>query len=157
MAIDIVTTLMNALVIEEGLEITDTFFRDLAITYQALAELQIKKYSDDAGFSNLSHNRDMEEFLVRDLFRNAIVQAGDLLTSPYRMTERFLRFVNTHPEFKPFLEKGLSQAILAAEQNARQSVFEMPQTVSWERVSSKLPRIFFDLIEVIEEEKRRFS
>jgi glucosyl-3-phosphoglycerate synthase len=156
MAIDIVTTLMNALVIEEGLEITDTFFRDLAITYQALAELQIKKYSDDAGFSNLSHNRDLEEFLVRDLFRNAIVQAGDLLTSPYRMTERFLRFVNTHPEFKPFLEKGLAQAILAAEENARQAVFEMPQTVSWERVSSKLPRIFFDLIEVIEEEKRRF-
>jgi glucosyl-3-phosphoglycerate synthase len=33
----------------------------------------------------------------------------------------------------------------------------MPQTVSWERVSSKLPRIFFDLIEVIEEEKRRFA
>jgi glucosyl-3-phosphoglycerate synthase len=92
MAIDIVTTLMNALIIEEGLEITDTFFRDLAITYQALAELQIKKYSDDAGFSNLSHNRDLEEFLVKDLFRNAIVQAGDLLTSPYRMTERFLRF-----------------------------------------------------------------
>jgi glucosyl-3-phosphoglycerate synthase len=156
MAIDIVTTLMHALIIEEGLEISDTFFRDLAITYQALADLQIKKYSDDAGFSNLSHNRDLEEFLARDLFRNAIVQAGDLLTSPYRMTERFLRFVNTHPEFKPFLEKGLAEAILAAEQNARQSVFEMPQTVSWERVSSKLPRIFFDLIEVIEEEKRRF-
>jgi glucosyl-3-phosphoglycerate synthase len=157
MAIDIVTTLMNALIIEEGLEITDTFFRDLAITYQALAELQIKKYSDDAGFSNLSHNRDLEEFLVKDLFRNAIVQAGDLLTSPYRMTERFLRFVNAHSEFEPFLEKGLAQAILAAEKNARQSVFEMPQTVSWERVSSKLPRIFFDLIEVIEEEKRRFA
>jgi glucosyl-3-phosphoglycerate synthase len=157
MAIDIVTTLMNALIIEEGLEITDTFFRDLAITYQALAELQIKKYSDDAGFSNLSHNRDLEEFLVRDLFRNAIVQAGDLLTSPYRMTERFLRFVNSHAQFKPFLENGLAHAILTAEQDARQSVFEMPQTVSWERVSSKLPRIFYDLIEVIEEEKRRFS
>jgi len=156
MAIDIVTTLMNALIIEEGLEITDTFFRDLAITYQALAELQIKKYSDDAGFSNLSHNRDLEEFLVRDLFRNAIVQAGDLLTSPYRMTERFLRFVHNHPQFKPFLERGLAEAILTAEQDARRSVFEMPQTVSWERVSSKLPRIFFDLIEVIEEEKRRF-
>ncbi len=94
---------------------------------------------------------------MRDLFRNAIVQAGDLLTSPYRMTERFLRFVHTHAEFKPFLEKGLAQAIMAAEQNARQSVFEMPQTVSWERISSKLPRIFFDLIEVIEDEKRRFS
>ena len=43
MAVDIVTTLMNALIIEEGLEISDTFFRDLAITYQGVAEELIKK------------------------------------------------------------------------------------------------------------------
>jgi len=36
-------------------------------------------------------------------------------------------------------------------------VFETPQTVSWERVSNKLPRIFFDIVEVMESEKRRFS
>ena len=57
----IVTTLMNALVIEEGLEISDTFFRDLAITYQGVAEDQIKKYSDDASFSNLKYDREAEE------------------------------------------------------------------------------------------------
>ena len=45
MAIDIVTTLMNAIVREEGLEITDTFFRDIATTYQAVAEMSIKNYS----------------------------------------------------------------------------------------------------------------
>ena len=55
MAVDIVTTLMNALVIEEGLEIGDTFFRDLTITYQAIAEEQIKKYSDDSSFNDLSY------------------------------------------------------------------------------------------------------
>ena len=157
MAIDIVTTLMNALIIEEGLEISDTFFRDLAVTYQAVAEEQIRKYSDDAGFSNLKYDRDSEEYLVRLVFRNSILQAGEVLTAPYRMTERFLRFVNSHMEFKSYLENGLAEAILEVERKTQQSVFEMPQTVSWERVSNKLPRIFYDLIEVVESEKRRFT
>ena len=157
MAIDIVTTLMNALIIEEGLEISDTFFRDLAITYQAVAEEQIKKYSDDASFSNLNYNRDTEEYLVKDVFRNSILKAGEALTSPYRMTERLLRLVNSHTEFKPFLDNGLAEAILEVERKTQQRVYEMPQTVSWERVSNKLPRIFYDLIEVVEMEKRRFS
>jgi len=157
MAVDIVTTLMNALVIEEGLEISDTFFRDLAITYQAIAEELIKKYSDDASFSDLQYDRDWEEVMVKNVFRNSILYAGDLLTSPYRMTEKFLRFVNSHAEFKPFLEKGLSEVILDVEKKSQQSVFETPQTVSWERVSNKMPRIFYDLIEVVESEKRRFS
>ena len=157
MAVDIVTTLMNALVIEEGLEISDTFFRDLAITYQAVAEEQIKKYSDDADFSNLKYDRDGEEYQVKNVFRNSILYAGELLTSPYRMTEKFLRFVNSHSEFKTFLKNGLAEAILSVESKAQQHVFETPTTVSWERVSSKLPRIFYDLIEVVESEKRRFS
>ena len=157
MAIDIVATLMNALSIEEGLEISDTFFRDLAVTYQAVAEEQIKKYSDDASFSNLEYDRDTEELLAKTVFRDAVVQAGEVFSSPYRMTERFLRFVTTNEEFKPFLDQGLTQAILAVERRTERGVFEMPQTVSWERVSNKLPSIFYDLIDVLEEEKRRFS
>jgi glucosyl-3-phosphoglycerate synthase len=157
MAIDIVTTLMNALIIEEGLEISDTFFRDLAITYQAVAEEQIKKYSDDASFNNLRHDRDGEEYLVKEVFHYSILQAGEVLTAPYKMTEKFLRFVTTHPEFKPFLNKGLAEAILEVERNTKKSIFAMPQTVSWERVENKIPRIYYDLIDVVEEEKRRFS
>ncbi|MBW1997779.1 MAG: hypothetical protein JRJ29_07425 [Deltaproteobacteria bacterium] len=157
MAVDIVTTLMNALVIEEGVDIAETFFRDLAITYQAIAEEFIKKYSDDASFNNLRYNRDHEEHLVRDIFRDSILIAGDMLTSPYKLTERFLRFVNTYPEFKPFLADGLADAIISVEGKTQQSVFQTPQTVSWERVSNKLPGIFYDLIEVVESEKRRFA
>ncbi len=157
MAVDIVTTLMNALVIEEGLEISDTFFRDLAIMYLSVAEDQIKKYSDDASFSNLNYDRDGEENLVRNVFRDSILYAGELLTSPYRMTEKFLRLVNSYPEFKPFLQQGLAEAILAVEGRSEKSVFETPKTVSWERVASKLPQIFYDLIEAVENEKRRFS
>jgi glucosyl-3-phosphoglycerate synthase len=157
MAVDIVTTLMNALVIEEGLEISDTFIRDLSITYQAVAEELIKKYSDDSGFSYLFYDRESEEGLVKNVFRNSILQAGELLTSPTRLTERFLRLVNTHEEFKPFLEKGLAETILSVESKTRRALFEIPTTVSWERVSNKLPNIFFDLIEAVEKEKQRFK
>ncbi len=157
MAVDIVTTLMNALVIEEGLEISDTFFRDLAITYRAVADELIKKYSDDSSFSNLHYDRDGEEALVREVLQNSIAFAGELLTSPYRMTEKFLRLVNTYPEFKPFLEQGLADAILKVESRLERHIFETPQTVSWERVSHKLPKIYLNLIEAVEDEKRRFS
>ncbi len=157
MATDIVTTLMHALIVEEGLEISDTFFRDLAILYQAVAEDQIKKYSDDASFSNLHYDRDAEEDMVKKVFRNSILQAGDYLASPYRLTEKFLRLVHTFPEFKPFLDNGLAEAIVKVEKKATQTVFEIPQTVSWERVSNKLPRIFYDLIDVVEQEKKRFA
>jgi len=157
MATDIVTTLMHALIVEEGLEISDTFFRDLAILYQAVAEEQIKKYSDDASFSNLRYDRDAEEEMVKKVFKNSILQAGNYLASPYKLTEKFLRLVHSFPEFKPFLEKGLAEAIVQVEKKSAMTVFEMPQTVSWERVSNKLPKIFYDLVEVVEQEKRRFG
>lgn len=157
MAVDIVTTLMNALVIEEGLEISDTFFRDLAITYRAVAEEMVKKYSDDASFSHLSYDRDSEEEMIKSVFQDSILYAGDLLTAPHRMIEKLLRFVSSHDDFKPYLERGLAETILSVEKSVRQSVFEMPQTVSWERVSNKLPRIYYDLIEALEAEKMRFA
>ncbi|MBW2023001.1 MAG: hypothetical protein JRI39_05295, partial [Deltaproteobacteria bacterium] len=58
--------------------------------------------------------------------------------------------------FKPFLQNGLAETILAVEKKTQQRIFETPQTVSWERVNNKLPRIFYDIIEVVEQEKRRF-
>ena len=156
MAVDIVTTLMNALVIEEGLEISDTFIRDLSITYQAVAEELIKKYSDDSGFSHLAYDREAEERYVKNVFRNSILQAGEILTSPIQLTERFLRLVSTHPEFKPYLDQGLAETILSVESKTRRALFEIPTTVSWERVSNKLPDIFFELIDAVEQEKQRF-
>ena len=157
MAIDIVTTLMHALVIEEGLEIPETFFRDLAVTYQAVAEEQIKKYSDDAAFNNLRYDRGGEEKLVKETFHNAIVIAGDLLTAPHKLTDRLMRLVHSHEEFRPYLENGLVDTILKVEEKTRENSFEMPQTVSWERVSNRLPKIFYDLIEAVEQGKKRFS
>ena len=73
------------------------------------------------------------------------------------MTEQFLRFINSHPEFKPFLENGLAEAVLSVEARSQQGIFEFPQTVSWERVYSKLPRIYYDLIDAVEQEKRLSS
>jgi len=156
MAVDIVTTLMNALIQEEGLEMSDTFFRDLSITYLAVAEEQIKKYSDEAGFNNLLYDRDEEEYLAKRVFRGSILQAGEILTMQTRITERFLRMIHTYPEFKPFLDAGLAETVLTVENRMQQSVFEIPQTVSWERVSNKLPNIFRVLKEAVKEENKRF-
>jgi glucosyl-3-phosphoglycerate synthase len=72
MAVDAVTILMNALVIEEGLEFSDTFFRNLAITYRAVAEELIKKYSDDASFNHLQYERNGQEELVKSVFQPSI-------------------------------------------------------------------------------------
>ena len=95
--------------------------------------------------------------MVKDVFKKSVLGAGEVLTSPYRLTERFLRLIHSHDEFQPFIDKGLVDTILAVEKKKEEMVFEMPQTVSWERVSNKLPRIFYDLVEVVENEKKRFS
>lgn len=115
------------------------------------------QWNDGPGFSNIDYDRDAEESLVKEVFQKSIVHAGELLTVLHRMTERFLRFVHSYEEFSPFVEQGLVDAIFKAEERNKEKVSQMPQTVSWERVSNKLPRIFYDLIEVVESEKRRFS
>ncbi|ACL05793.1 hypothetical protein Dalk_4108 [Desulfatibacillum aliphaticivorans] len=157
MAIDIVTTLMNAIVREEGLEITDTFFRDIATTYQAVAETSIKNYSYLSRFNNLIYDRDHEEFLVKEVFKNSILQAGEILTARSRVAENFLKVVHTFPEFKPFLESGLADAILSIESKLDRSIFEIPQTVSWERVETKIPDIYNKLRVAIKEERAFFE
>jgi len=156
MGVDIVTTLLNALVIGEGLEISDYFIRDLTLTYLDVADNLIKMYADNAAFSGLTYDRNMEESIVRTVFKDAILNAGDLLISPYRLTDRFLSFVTAHEEFRPFLEKGLGQAISQAGMKIGNYLYETPQTVSWDRVMMKLPRIMYEIIDVIEEEKKLY-
>ncbi len=157
MGVDIVTTLLNALVIEEGLEISDYFIRDLTLTYLDVADSLIKMYADNAAFSALSYDRNKEEALVRAVFKNAILFAGDLLVAPYRLTDRFLRFITDNEEFKPFIDNGLAQAIGQTGQRMRDQLYETPHTVSWDRVNMKLPELMYELIDVIEAEKKRYQ
>ncbi|MCG6946613.1 MAG: hypothetical protein LJE87_14870 [Deltaproteobacteria bacterium] len=157
MGVDIVTTLLNALVIEEGLEISDHFIRDLTLTYLDVADQLIKMYADNAAFSGLRYDRNEEEYTVRTVFKDAILLAGDLLISPYRLTERFLSFVTANEEFTPFIESGLAQAIGETGVKLRDQLYETPQTVSWDRVNMKLPQIMYELIDVIEQEKVKYQ
>ncbi|RLB82392.1 MAG: hypothetical protein DRH17_06125 [Deltaproteobacteria bacterium] len=156
MATDIVTTLLSALVIEEGLEISDHFIRDLTVTYLDVADNLIRMYGDNAAFSGLDYEPNMEEAVVDGVFKNAILYAGDLLISPYRLVDRFTSFVGSHEAFKPFLASGLLQAISETAQKTRDQLFETPQTVSWERVARKMPDIFYDIIDVVEKEKKLY-
>jgi glucosyl-3-phosphoglycerate synthase len=157
MGTDIVTTLLNALVIEEGLVMSEHFIRDLTISYLQVADNLIRMYSDNAAFCSLTYDAEVEEELVNDIFKFTIIYAGDLLLTPYRMVDRFSSFVTSHEAFKPYLEQGLLDAIQRTGERARNQLYETPHTVSWERVTRKLPRIFYDIIDVVEQEKRLYA
>lgn len=156
MATDIVTTLLSALVIEEGLEISDHFIRDLTVTYLNVGDSLVKMYADNAGFSGLVYDTNQEEAMVHGVFKNAILHAGDLLISPYQLVDRFSTFVGSDEAFEPYLASGLLQTIAQTAQRAQMKLFETPQTVSWDRVARRIPKIFFDIIDVVEQEKKRY-
>lgn len=156
MGIDITTTLLNALVIEEGLEISDHFIRDLTVTYLNVADNLIKMYADNAAFCGLEYEPNLEEQIVQEVFKKAIMHAGDLLMSPYQLVDRFSTFVASHEAFKPYLVSGLLQTLNQNAQEIRDQLFETPQTVSWERIMRKLPNILYEIIDVVEHEKQLY-
>ncbi|SFN10363.1 hypothetical protein [Thermodesulforhabdus norvegica] len=155
MAVDITTTLLSSLVIEEGMEISDHFIRDLTVTYLNVADNLIKMYSDNAAFCGLDYDPNLEEWMVHEVFKDALLYAGDILISPYRLSDRFISFVAGHEEFQPYVKQGILKTISDVARRSSQQLFETPQTVSWERVIRKLPNIMFELVDVIEAEKRR--
>jgi glucosyl-3-phosphoglycerate synthase len=157
MGIDIVTTLLSALVIDEGLEISDHFIRDLTLTYLNVADTLIKMYGDNAAFAGLDYEPNHEEEMVHEVFKNAILYAGDILLAPYRLADRFAAFVGSHEAFQPYVADGLLQTIHRCAQQAQSQLFETPQTVSWDRVIRKVPNIIYDIINVVEAEKKKYG
>ncbi|MBN2568779.1 MAG: hypothetical protein JXB42_05055 [Deltaproteobacteria bacterium] len=157
MAIDIVTTIFSSLVIEEGLEISDYFIQDLTITYLNVANELIKKYADNSNFSSLTYDRNAEEAMVRGIFKDAILDAGDYLTSPYRLTERFLRMIVSDKRFHKYIDDGLDKDLLAYEKKDRRQLFEVPQTVSWEQIIMKLPGILGEIKTAAKKEQLKYS
>ncbi len=157
MGIDIVSTLLSALVIEEGLVISEHFIRDLTLTYADVADELIKKYADNAAFCGLHYDTNLEESMVDNVFKDVILNAGARLLTPYHMADRMISYVTQHDEFKPYIENGLLDAFRESEKHARSNLYETPQTVSWERVMRKLPNIMTDIVDVVENEKNKFK
>jgi len=156
MSLDIIASLMHALIVEEGLEVGEEFFRDLALTYESIAEESIRKYSDNAEFNQLQYDRDQEEHLVFDVLSKAIVQATDIFTSPLNSAEKMLRLSASYDEFKPFVEQGLQQTILKVEERIRDQSLQVRYLPSWERILWKLPEINAQIVDALEEDKQRF-
>ncbi|HPR50986.1 MAG TPA: hypothetical protein PLU81_04320 [Deltaproteobacteria bacterium] len=156
MGIDIVTTLLSALVIEEGLVISEHFIRDLTTTYLSVADDLIKMYADNAAYCGLLYDTNKEEAMVDDVFKNVILFAGDLLLSPSFIVNRLSSYVSAHDEFKSFIEDGLLAVIEQTAQNIRSEIYETPKTVSWERVIRKLPTIINEIVDVVESEKKLY-
>ncbi|BEQ16660.1 hypothetical protein [Desulfoferula mesophila] len=157
MSLDIIQTLLHALIVEEGLEVGEEFFRDLALTYESIAEEIIKKYSDNAEFNNLSYDRDAEESMVYDVLSRAIVQTADHLSAPSHIAEKMLRLTASYEEFKPFVDQGLQQTILLLEERLREESLEVRNLPSWERIMWKLPEVSSHIVDALEEDKQRFK
>jgi glucosyl-3-phosphoglycerate synthase len=156
MSLDIIYTLLNALIIEEGLEVSQHFFRDLAVTYESVARDLIKKYSDTARFNSIPYHRDEEEAMVTGPLKGGILGAAEYFLEPGNIANQFLRLTTTNPEFKPYNDQGLQQTILkVAEKNSMRPALQ-PETPSWERVKEKCPDIILRIIDVIESEKRKW-
>ena len=159
MSLDIVDTLLHALIVEEGLEVGEEFFRDLALTYESIAEEIIKKYSDNAEFNNLE---------LRPRLRGADRLPGALpghrawlaTTSPLpaHLAEKMLRLTAAHEEFKPYVDQGLQQTILELEEKLREESLEVRHLPSWERILWKLARgVQSQIVDALEEDKQRFK
>lgn len=157
MAMDIILTLLNALIIEEGLEVSDHFFRDLAITYGSIAQDLIKKYSDTARFNGIPYDRDAEEDMVTGPLKQGILKAGDYFLAPRTVADQFLRFTAANPEFASFNQQGLQQTILETAEKLHLAPMAQAETPSWERVLEKCPDIIHRIIDVIEGEKKRWG
>ncbi|MBW1781834.1 MAG: hypothetical protein JRL30_13970 [Deltaproteobacteria bacterium] len=153
MSADIIATLLNALVIEEGLEISSHFFRDLALTYQSVAEDLIKKYAENARLNDLAYDRDREETFVNEVITDAIINVGQLLDVPQNISGMFLRYTAMNPEFDELNRLGLQKAIMDAEKRMKQAYRSSRDLPSWERIEEKIPGIRDQIIDMIEAAK----
>lgn len=153
MSTDIIATLLNALIIEEGLEVSSHFFRDLAVTYQSVAEELIKKYAENAKINDLSYNRDREEEFVNEVITDAIMNVGQLLDVPQNLSALFLRYVSMNPEFDEFNRIGLQKAIMNVEERLKHEYRLDRDLPSWERIEEKIPDIKDRIIDVVEKVK----
>ncbi len=154
MSADIIATLLNAFIVEEGLEVSSHFFRDLALTYQSVAEDLIKKYAENAKVNGLYYDRDREETFVNEVITDAIISVGELLDTPHNISAMFLRYTAMNPEFGRFNRHGLQQAIMAVEQRLKREYVYGRELPSWERIEEKIPGIREQIIDVIEQTKK---
>jgi glucosyl-3-phosphoglycerate synthase len=153
MSSDIITTLLNALIVEEGLEVSSHFFRDLAMTYQSVAEELIKKYAENARINGFYYNRDQEEAFVNEVLTDAIIGVGELLDVPQHVSGMLLRYAAINPEFEKFNRLGLQQAIIETENRLKREHLTSRELPSWERIEEKIPGITNQIIDAIEKSK----
>jgi glucosyl-3-phosphoglycerate synthase len=157
MSTDIIATLLNALIVEEGMEISSHFFRDLALTYQSIGEELIKKYAENAKLNGLDYDRDREEGFVNNVITDAIINVGTLLDVPQNISGMFLRYTAMNPEFDKFSSLGLQKAIIDTEERTKHEYRTARDLPSWERIEERIPGIKDRIINVVEKAKQDLS
>jgi len=59
--------------------------------------------------------------------------------------------------FKGYKDAGLIDDLIAYEKESKNRIFEIPQTVSWERIIMKQPDILSDIRDAVEKETAFFT
>jgi glucosyl-3-phosphoglycerate synthase len=63
-----------------------------------------------------------------------------------------LRLLSSDGRFHKYLDQGLDKDLLEFEKTNQSQLFEVPQTVSWDRILMRLPKILYDINDVIKKE-----
>jgi glucosyl-3-phosphoglycerate synthase len=81
MAVDIAKSLFSTLA-QEGIEISEGFFRSVRAAYLRMAQDQVRRYNDDAAINKLRYDRHQEGTAVEIFSRAIELAAGEIYQDP---------------------------------------------------------------------------
>lgn len=81
MAVDIAKSLFSTLA-QEGIEISEGFFRSVRAAYLRMAQDQVRRYNDDAAINKLTYDRHQEGTAVEIFARAIELAAGEIYQDP---------------------------------------------------------------------------
>jgi len=96
--------------------------------------------------------------MVKGVFRDSILAAGEFLTSSHRLfSKNLLHLLVSDKRFEKYKDEGLVDDLLSYEEESKNRIFEIPQTVSWERIIMKQPDILNDIRDAVVKETAFFT
>jgi len=84
--------------------------------------------------------------MVKGVFRDSILDAGDFITSsPHLISDKLTHLIANDKRFQRYKDAGLMNDLIVYEKESKNQLFEIPQTVSWERIIMKQPGILDEI------------
>jgi glucosyl-3-phosphoglycerate synthase len=110
MAIDIARSIFGTLA-NEGVILSEGFFKTLSITYLRTAQDAIKQYSDDASFNGLFFDRHQEGIAVETFTRSLYLSSQEFLKNPLgsHLIPNWSRVTSAIPDILNLLKEAVEE------------------------------------------------